>query len=130
MTYQVSWLLEKRIVYVLNTGVANAEDIVNSTQEAVTLLDSGNPPVHMIVHTQTDRNDISLGDLLTIIRNSPSSKNIGWAVLVSESKMSRFFGSMASQIGGAQTKTFSTMPEAIDFLKRADITLPETLAAP
>ncbi len=130
MAYQVKWLLENRIVHVLNTGTANADDIVNSMHEAIALLDSGEPPVHMLVESQTEGSDISLGDLLTIIRNNPKSNNIGWAVFVSENKMNRFFGSMGTQISGVQTKTFPTMAEAIAFLKRADITLPEHIALP
>jgi len=130
VAYQVKWLVENRIVHVLNTGVANADDIVNSMREAIALLDSGEPPVHMLVESQTEGSDISLSDLLTIIRNNPKSSNIGWAVFVSENKMNRFFGSMGTQISGIQTKTFPTMVEAIAFLKRADITLPEHLSLP
>lgn len=130
MAYQVTWLLESRIVYVLNTGVGTAEDVVNSMHEAMILMESAPPPVHIIIDGQTERNDISLGDLLTIMRKTPSSPNIGWAVYVSESKMNRFFGSMASQIGGAQTKAFATLPEAIEFLQHADITLPKNIPLP
>jgi hypothetical protein len=130
MSYEVKWLLENRIVYVLNAGVGNAEDVINSMREAIALLDSGEPPVHMVVESQTEGSDISLADLLTIIRSSPKSTNIGWAVFVSENKMNRFFGSMGTQISGIQTKTFPTMAEAIAFLKRADITLPEHIPLP
>ncbi|MEO8613368.1 MAG: hypothetical protein ABI690_36090 [Chloroflexota bacterium] len=130
MAYQVTWLVENRIVHVLNSGVANAEDVVNSMREAIALLDSGEAPVHMLVESQTEGSDISLGDLLKIIRNNPKSTNIGWAVFVSENKMNRFFGSMGTQISGVQTKTFPTMAEAIAFLKRADITLPEMISLP
>jgi hypothetical protein len=127
MAYAVKWLVEKRIVHVLNTGRANAEEIINSMRDAIVLLDSGEAPVHMLVESQVEGSDISLGDLLTIIRKSPKSTNIGWAVFVSENKMNRFFGSMGTQISGVQTKTFPTLPEAIAFLKRADITLPENI---
>ena len=130
MAYEVRWMLENRIVYVLNTGVGTAEDVINSMREAMILMESTQPPVHIIIDGQTERNDISLSDLLTIMRSSKRSPNIGWAVYVSESKMNRFFGSMASQIGGAQTKSFATLPEAIAFLQRADVTLPEQIALP
>ena len=130
MAYHVKWLLENRIVYVLNTGVGTAYDVVNSMSEAIAMMENVPPPVHIIIDGQTETNDISLSDLLTIMRKTPSSPNIGWAVYVSESKMNRFFGSMASQIAKAQTKAFSTLPEAITFLQRADITLPEIIPLP
>lgn len=130
MSYQVKWLLENRIVYVLNTGVGTAEDVVNSMREAIVLLESAKPPVHLIIDGQTERNDISLGDLLTIMRGTPRSPNIGWVVYVSESKMNRFFGSMASQIAKADSKSFATLPEAIDFLKRVDQSLPDNIPLP
>ena len=130
MSYEVKWLVENRIVHVLNTGVANADDIVNSMREAIALLDSGEPPVHMIVESQTEGSDISLSNLLTIIRNNPKSTNIGWAVFVSENKMNRFFGSMGTQISGIQTKTFQTMAEAIAFLQRVDQNLPDNIPLP
>ncbi|MEO8608349.1 MAG: hypothetical protein ABI690_10725 [Chloroflexota bacterium] len=127
MAYEVRWLLENRIVYVLNTGIGTADDVINSMRESTALMENSTAPVHIIIDGQTERNDISLGDLLTVMRTAPRSKNIGWAVYVSESKMNRFFGSIASQIAGAQTKAFETLPEAIAFLQRADITLPESI---
>ena len=130
MSYQVKWLLENRIVYVINTGVGTAEDVVNSMHEAIAMMEGVPPPVHIIIDGQTKTNDISLGDLLTIMRKTPSSPNIGWAVYVSESKMNRFFGSMASQIAKAQTKAFITLPEAIEFLQRVDQTLPNNVPLP
>ncbi len=130
MTYQVSWLLQDRIIYLLNTDVGTAEDVVNSTREAQALLEQSPPNVHMIVDGQTETNDISLGDLLTIIRTSPASPNLGWFIYVSESKMNRFFGSIASQVTGAKTKSFSTVAGAIEFLQRADLTLPQEIPLP
>lgn len=130
MTYEVSWLLQDRIIYMLNTGIGTVEDVVNSTREVQVLLEKSQPFVHMIVDGRTETNDISLGDLLTIIRTSPASPNLGWFIYVSENKMNRFFGSIASQIAGAQTKSFPTLGEAIEFLQRADITLPEFIPLP
>ena len=89
MAYRVSWLVKNRIVHVLNSGVGNVDDIVNSMREAIALLDSGEAPVHMLVESQIDSSTISLGDLLKIIRNNPKSANIGWAVFDSENKMNR-----------------------------------------
>lgn len=130
MTSQVNWLLEDRIVYVLNTGVGTADDVVTSMHDALVLLDKGRAPVHMIVDGQTERNDISLGDLMTILRASPASPNLGWFVYVSESKMNRFFGSIGSQMTGAQTKSYATLQEAIEFLQHVDQTLPESIPLP
>jgi hypothetical protein len=130
MASEVTWLLEDRIVYVLNTGIGTAADVVTSTHDALILLENGRPPVHMIVNGQTERNDISLGDLLTILRTSPASPNLGWFVYVSESKMNRFFGSIGSQITGAQTKSYATLEEAIAFLQHVDQTLPEHIPLP
>jgi hypothetical protein len=130
MTYQITWLLENRIIYVLNTGIGTAEDVVNSTREVQTLLAQSRPFVHMIVDGQQETNDIKLGDLLTIIRTSPASPNLGWFVYVSESKMNRFFGSMASQITGAKSKAFATLSEAIEFLQHIDQSLPDNIPLP
>jgi hypothetical protein len=130
MTYQITWLLENRILYVLNTGIGTAEDVVNSTREVKTLLEQSRPFVHMIVDGQQEANDIKLGDLLTILRTSPASPNLGWFIYVSESKMNRFFGSMASQMTGAQTKAFATLAEALAFLQHVDQSLPDNIPLP
>jgi hypothetical protein len=130
MSYAVKWLLENRIVYILNTGVGTADDVVDSMREAIAMMASIDAPVHIIIDGQTEKNDIGLGDLLTIMRSTPRSPNIGWAVYVSENKMNRFFGSMASQIAGAQTKAFTTLPEAIAFLQHIDQGLPDNIPLP
>ena len=130
MAYAIKWLLENRILYVLSTGIGTAEDVVNMNRDVQVWLEQCESRIHLIADGQTERNDISLGDLLTIIRSSPASPKLNWMVYVSQNKMNRFFGGLASQISGANTKSFATLPEAIEFLKRTDLTLPDNIPLP
>jgi hypothetical protein len=77
MAYAINWLLQDRIIYVLNTGIGTANDVINTNREVVALLETCTSVVHLVIDGKTEKNDIGLGELVSIIRSNPASPNLG-----------------------------------------------------
>ena len=80
------------------------------------MMENSTPPIHIIIDGQTEKNDIGLSDLLTIMRSTPRSPNIGWAVYVSENPLKRksvilpMVVSVASTTSGCSDSSYNERP--------------------
>jgi hypothetical protein len=125
MAYLVKWLVEGRVICNTPNGIVTADDIKSSYAQIHTLLDAGQPYIHVITDaTHMEQNTIGLGDLIGIINSAPSSPNMGWSIYISKSKLDRFFASVSTQINQTRSREFNNIADGIAFLQEQDPTLP------
>lgn len=124
MAYEISWLIDERLILITFTGVLTREDLYAVSEAAFTMAESGTAPVHSITDgTHLTSVEIGIDDLRKIMENR--SYKSGWSVTVTPGRMERFLASIANQLFRMKSRHFATFEEAIAFLKDIDPTLPE-----
>ncbi len=123
MPYEISWLVEKRVVYTRMYGFVTGEELANQNKDMTPFVKSS----VQLLHTITDATDgigtdVKLRDLQKA--NFTDIDNLGWAIYVSPSKMNRFFASVITQLSHKRGRQFATLEEALNFLSDIDDTLP------
>lgn len=123
MAYEVSWLIDKRLMLISFSGVLTKEDLHAASEAAFLLAESGTAPVHSITDgTHLTSVEIGIDDLRKVMENR--SYKSGWSVTVTPGRMERFLASIANQLFRMKSRHFATMEEAFAFLKDVDATLP------
>ncbi len=127
MPYEISWLVDKRVLYTRMYGFVTSEEL-NAQNK-----DIGEYARHseLLLHTINDGISVtgtSMG--LRDLQNTQFNDlgNLGWAIYVSPSKMNRFFASVITQLSKKRGRQFSTLDEALKFLNEMDDTLPPLTA--
>ncbi|MCI0711186.1 MAG: hypothetical protein L0154_13595 [Chloroflexi bacterium] len=124
MAYEISWLIEKRLILITFIGVLSKEDLYAVSEAAFKMAESGTAPVHSITDgTSLTSIEIGIDDLRKIMENR--SYKSGWSVTVTPGRMERFLASIANQLFRMKSRHFATYEEAITFLQAVDTTLPE-----
>jgi hypothetical protein len=124
MAYEISWLVEQRLILITFNGVLTQEDLFALSKDAFDMAEAGTAPVHSISDgTHMTATEVGIGDLKKVMGNR--STKSGWSVTVTPGRMDRFLASIANQLLGMKSRHFATLQEAIDFLKDIDPTLPE-----
>ena len=123
MPYEISWLVDKRIVYIRTYGLVTGEELVAQNDELQNYIPLSENLLHVITDgTDTTGTDMGLRDLQKTQFNDV--ENLGWAIYVSPSKMNRFFASVITQLSQKRGRQFGTLEEALSFLQEVDDTLP------
>jgi hypothetical protein len=130
MSYQVSWLLENRIMLISYVGVLTSTELRAYLAETMDLRDRANAALGVggpLVHTITDarlltKNDIALKDALKVVE-TVRKQRVGWTVYIPANKMDLFFASLGHQLAGVRFRHFASIGEGVDFLKEVDDTL-------
>lgn len=123
MPYQTSWLVEKRVIYAKLYGYVTEDEI---TAYYHSLADFAKES-ELLLHTLTDSTDMtgmqmSFRELQNMRFNGIS--NLGWAILISPSKLNRFFASVITQLSNKRGRQFATLEEGLHFLQEIDDSLP------
>ena len=123
MPFQMTWLIEKRVIYAQLYGYMTQEDLAAYYQSMTDFAQQS----ELLLHTLTDSSGMtgmkmSLRDLQNM--NFNGIHNLGWAILVSPSKINRFFASVITQLSHKRGRQFATVEEAIGFLQEIDDSLP------
>lgn len=128
MAYNNSWLLEDRIVHSYVYGKSTADDVIAFSEDLYEkfLMNSGQP-IHIIFDsTELISMPYSVKNLNEAVRAVYSHENLGWVVFVGlNSPMMRMIIAVVSQVGKVRMKEVETMEQALYFLHRVDLTLPE-----
>ena len=128
MPYTISWLVEKRIVYIHTYGLLTGEELVAQNLEIQTFVPQHKQFLHIITDgTDTTGTNMGLRDLQKT--QFTSVDNLGWAIYISPSKMNRFFASVITQLSQKRGRQFATLEDGLKFLQEMDDTLPP-LAVP
>lgn len=126
MPYEVSWLVEKRIIYFHTSGIATIDDVKAGNKKVMAMLEEGIPFVHLITDsTDVEKVQLGLNDLASVFRDMPASPKMGWSIYISPKMLDRFFASVTTQLTKSRHREFTTLEDAIAFLRSVDDTLPE-----
>jgi hypothetical protein len=125
MPYQVSWLVDKRIIYFQTSGVVSIDEVKAANKQIMVMLGEGTPFMHLITDSsEVEKIQVSLTDLASVFRNMPSSPGLGWSIYVSPKMVDRFLANVTTQMTNSRHREFPTLAEAIAFLQKMDETLP------
>ncbi len=130
MGYQVSWLLDNRILLVAYEGVMTKADLQAYLAEAAEMRDRANALLGEggpLVHTLTDARgmtgtDLSLKEALKTLE-ALRQQRVGWSVYIPASKTDEYFSVVGHQIAGVRFRCVPSISDAVDFLKRMDESL-------
>jgi hypothetical protein len=130
MAYNVSWLVDKRIIYFRTTGTVTIDQVKNANKQIMIMLEEGTPFIHLLTDTtNADKISFSLSDLMSVFRGMPATSALGWSVYVSPKMLDRFFANITTQMSNSRHREFSSLDEAIAFLQSVDETLPEIVVS-
>ncbi len=123
MPYEMSWLVDKRVIYARLYGYVTEEELASYYQSMVTLAQDS----ELLLHTLTDSSGMT-GMKMSFreLQNMGFSgiHNLGWAILISPSKLNRFFASVITQLSHKRGRQFATLEEGLQFLQEIDDSLP------
>lgn len=130
MTIQVKWLVENHVLFAHFSNAIDSEQIINYLDKSMAMRDKAievNGEDGALIHTITDsravvEQNLDLKTAYSIMK-SLRKQRIGWSIQVTDNRVDRFTSSMAHQFGGIRYQSFSTMDEAIDFLRNNDVLL-------
>ena len=123
MPYQLSWLVEKRVIYTRLYGLVTSEELSAQKEEMEPLIQSSDQLLYIITDgSDTTGTSMGLRDLQKT--QFADAANLGWAVYISPKKMDRFFASVITQLLKKRSREFATLEEGIRFLQSIDETLP------
>jgi len=123
MPYQMSWLVEKRVIYARMYDRMTSQQLASYYQEMMAYAQKS----ELLLHTITDSTDLKSTEMgLRDLQNTPFAGilNLGWAVFISPSMMNRFFASVITQLSKKRGRQFATLEEGLRFLQEIDDTLP------
>ena len=123
MPYEISWLVDKRVLYTRMYGYVTGEDLRNNNADMEAFVQDS----ELLLHTVTDATETTGTDMgLRDLQSTPftSVENLGWGIYISPSKMNRFFASVITQLSKKRGRQFETLDEALKFLNEMDDTLP------
>lgn len=126
MPYDVGWYIEGRVIHDRLSGTVSIEDAEGTGQIIVEYLNEGTRPVHLIVDMTTASGfapTVNVRRIHDIVTRQMRSESLGWTLLVSENKLARFLASTVSQLARISMQTFSTLDDAVAFLREYDPTL-------
>jgi hypothetical protein len=123
MPYQVSWLLENRIILARHFGVLTGEELLAYLDESMAMRDRANEingPGGPLINTLTDArrleaSPMTLREIQPMMR-ALRQQRTGWSVYVHPGRMERFLAGVGHQFAGVRYRLFAAMPEAITFL--------------
>lgn len=126
MTYKLTWMVDKRIIYFRTSGVVTIDEIKEANRQIMVMIDEGIQFVHLLTDsTDVDKIVFSLSDLVSAFRGILYVPNLGWSIYVSPKALERFFANVTTQLSQSRHREFGTLDQAIAFLQSVDETLPE-----
>ncbi len=127
MTCKLSWLVENRVIHVHCSGgikLADLKDVdVGINADYLDQVPTDNPNVHLVIDiTEIDNLPVRVDQLSRAFTHLHHPK-MGWSLVVTNNKLIDFMGDIVSRIARKNFRSFSSMDEAIAFLREADETL-------
>lgn len=125
MPYEVSWFIERRVVYSVLKGDLNLRDAEAASLMTSIYIDKSLPPsVHLIVDT-TELKKFPTNLSLINVEASHHLRNpaLGWTVVISSSNATRFVSTVMTQVARVRFRMFSTLDQSVNFLLKQDSSL-------
>jgi hypothetical protein len=122
MAYEISWLIDKRLVQLKVFGSETVSEAREITIQLSEIIYTGEPPVHFLIDLlDVQPNGFPLSALPSLARIEV--KNVGWTAIVVRNKVVQMIASVALRLTGRSFKFFQTHERALQFLLSSDPTL-------
>ena len=126
MPVQVEWLIPNRVIISHLFGVIRLEDVESLLAQQQNFVAEGCPLVHHISDGLNIKSiEIRLKTFQLLMKGVPMSPKFGWHIDVTTNPVTRMTSTLVSQFLPVHVRTYSTVEEAIRFLKEIDPTLQE-----
>jgi len=124
MPYQITWLIDERVLYFHIEGELDPDMLREMVQESRDMANRGKNPVHAIV--DATRAESIPKHIQTIIQEYKNQKpeSSGFTVLVATSSLTRFFAQMVFKVFRLEVRFAADLDDAFMILQRVDTTLP------
>jgi hypothetical protein len=120
MPYELTWYVEKRVIFQRLYGEITFSELRQMSDEANALVRSGTRFVHLLVDLQeVTKYPTNVKDASGVINMEPGD-NLGWTLVVTPNTVLRFLGSMMGQLARQRVNTFRTWEDALQFLSSRD----------
>ena len=124
MACNLSWLLERRIIYADASGQVTVNELQRIVNTIPAYIRQGSAPVYAILDlTRVDKFPTQI-NAFKDFQFPPPEPNTGMLILISANKLALFIVGVVAQLSKRQIYTFSTLDEGLSFLARKDTTLP------
>lgn len=120
----LNWYLKNRIVFNRQVGGISIDDIQQSNDQIIQMLDSGASPVHVVIDysyvTSIPTNLLQLSYATSFVKHPAK----GWLITISTTPMPSFLARIIPQIAGCQRyRVFTELEHGLDFLRQQDSSL-------
>jgi hypothetical protein len=124
MSAQVSWYIQNRVILIVMEADVTMDGIQEMNTDIVALLESGNPPVHVIFEASKmnvhPSKVVDLVNTLTFLKHP----NLGWDLTIAPNRLVKFLGTVVNNITGAKQVQFvDTIEEGMARLKKLDTSI-------
>lgn len=124
MPYQLSWLIEERVIYAEFQGRITVDELKAFIADVTDYIESGTPLVHLITNSlHMEKVDMSLATLQTLASAYELTDQLGWTIDINRHPILRMFAGLAVQFANVRQRTVKTIQEAVNFLRTNDDTL-------
>lgn len=124
MPHTLRWMVPNRVIYTEFHGKISQAELEHFISEVRALAPQGTPLVHHLSNSLgMEKVEFSLAALQTLARAAKMAGELGWNVDVNRNPLLRMFSNFGAQFANARTRTFTTLADAIHFLKDVDTTL-------
>jgi hypothetical protein len=129
MGYEISWLVERRIMAVRFFGNLTLAEIRDCTATGQHLLEEGIAPVHCLIDaTDLERYPLRISDIYAVAPQDPHPK-VGWTVFYGlKMHILTIIIRVLSELGRFPYRVATTRAEALALLAKEDPTLAGALA--
>jgi len=129
MSIETSWLVENEVMVVKMSGTLTLDDMRKGTVTSLDALEHATSKVHQIIDLSEVKslpnNIAEFGKLAQPANEHPM---MGWVIVHGiQNKLIKFIATMTGHVSKTKLKVVDSRQEAIDVLKRLDITLSDKL---
>ena len=125
MHYRTYWLYSKRVMKLEIEGDISLEDLAGLDSEIRGHLDEGTAPVHLISEVyKLGHVPVNIMRIKNVV-NYVKHPNLGWHLIVNRQphSLTMFLASVATQAAGVKMHYVGSTSEAVEALRRIDLTL-------
>jgi hypothetical protein len=123
MAHDTSWYIPQRAILQRVWGELTIEEMAEINKELESYLDQGIPLVHILIDvTKVEKYPNSVHQIGKVMKRNNTERE-GWTLLVTNSQIIRFIGSVVTQFSTLRFRTFQKFEDAVEFLLHQDSTL-------
>jgi hypothetical protein len=124
MPNETKWYVEGRVTSARDWGHLTVEEMRETNRVFLQHIRSGTPPVHLLIDTRAiSKLPGSFIPMLKEIEAFRHEPNMGWTVMVTNSSLIHFFGTLSSNLLKMPFKAVSSYSEVNALLNRVDPSL-------